>query len=89
MDKQEAIRILTEGFSVHNRHIFLGRGGGVVLPIMDYLGDAARKGYFFRIEVYKRVGISQAKSIGKGRESCHLGIKMAFQKILNRPNENR
>ena len=43
--------------------------------VMDYTGRVGQKElHFFRLEVYKRKGISRAKVYKKGRKNCHLSI---------------
>ena len=51
-----------------------------LLPIMDYTGRLPpERGTLFRLEVYKRVGISRFEV--KGWENCQLGIERNFQNI--------
>ena len=59
-------------------------GGGGTLHNGLYGKAPPERGTFFRLEVYKRVGISRVLSIGKGWENCHLGIKRDFQNTSNR-----
>ena len=42
----------------------MGRGGG----------GSVRKGAFFRLQIYERVGISLIEVDKKGGEICHLGL---------------
>ena len=67
-----------------------GEGGWWgALPIMDYTGEAPyERGTFFRLEVSRRVGVSQLSwSIQKGWENCHVGITKYFQNTSNRRTE--
>ena len=53
-----------------------GGGGGGSFYNGLYQEAPPKSGTFFRMEVYKRAGISRAEE--KGRENCHLGFKGAF-----------
>ena len=55
--------------------------GGESTPYNGLYEEAPpERGTFFRLEVYKRVGISRAEACGK----THLSIKRDFQNISNR-----
>ena len=64
------------------------RGAGVgVTPYYGLYGEILpARGTFFRLEVYKRVGISRAE--GKKRENCRLFISKGFSKYLEQTNRN-
>ena len=59
---------------------------GGVLPIMAYTGGAPpERGTFFRLQVYKRVGISQAEVYKRVGKSAIYVFKRAFiEKFSNR-----
>ena len=56
------------------------RGGGGVLPIMAYTGRLRPKGVpFFRLQVYKRVGISQVEICKRVRKSVTKVFNYIFR----------
>ena len=61
---------------------------GGVLPIMAYTGGGGappERGTFFRLQVYKRVGISQAEVYKRVGKSAIYVFKRAFiEKFSNR-----
>ena len=47
--------------------------GGGVLPIMAFLGGSAHRDPFLRVEVQKRVGTSQSKSLNSSIAKVEVG----------------
>ena len=63
----------------------LTRGGGGGTPYNGPYWEAPpERGTLFKLEVYKRVGISRVEVLKKAGKNCHLGNKGDFQNISNK-----
>ena len=67
-------KCLSDNFENPGFTVIVEVGGGGVLPIMAFLGGSAHRGPFLRVEVYKRVGTSQSKSLNSSIAKWRLGV---------------